>query len=77
MFAPPISRIQTKAAASATHKAARLRSTLAARQFAGGAVERADMPQRGIGNRTPSGVGWDFNKIPIRPPYQQCEPTAP
>jgi hypothetical protein len=51
MFAPPISKTQTKAAANSTNKLPPQRSTLVARPFGSGAVEQADMLQRRIGNQ--------------------------
>ena len=74
MFAPPIARAQTRAAASSVHKAAQQRSEPAPgwwnelggprEKTAGLAVERMRVP-----NRAPGPAGsWDFGKIPIFPP---------
>jgi outer membrane protein OmpA-like peptidoglycan-associated protein len=74
MFAPPIAKAQTRAAASSVHKAAQQRSEPAPcwwnelggprEKTAGLAVERMRLP-----NQAPRPTGsWDFAKIPIVPP---------
>jgi outer membrane protein OmpA-like peptidoglycan-associated protein len=74
MFAPPIAKAQTRAAASSVHNAAQQRSKPApcgwnelggpGEKTAGLAVERMGLP-----NRAPGCAGsWDFGKIPISPP---------
>jgi hypothetical protein len=50
MFAPPVAKAQTRAAESPTSKLPQ-RSTVVARPFGGGAVERAHTLQRAIGNQ--------------------------
>src|ERR1700680_2970797 len=51
MFAPKVAKPQTKAAADSTNKLAPQRSVFATRPFGSGAVERAQMLQRSIGNQ--------------------------
>jgi hypothetical protein len=51
MFAPPVAKVQTKAAASPTNRLAPQRSTLVPRRFGDGAVEQVHVLQRSIGNQ--------------------------
>lgn len=62
MFAPPVIKAQTKAAASPSSKLASQRSTPAVRPFGGHAVERTHMRAAAVG---PS---WDLTKVPLFPP---------
>jgi Domain of unknown function (DUF4157) len=73
MFAPPVAKTQTKAAASLTGKLAPKRSTIVARPVGGSAVGQMDILQRRIGNqatlrllaqRAPSQAGDQPNDAP-------------
>lgn len=66
MFAPKVTKPQTKAGASPTNKLAPQRSMLVARPFGGGGVEQADR-ENATAQVTTRGVAWDFSKISVFP----------
>src|SRR5215471_12795860 len=82
MFAPKVARAQTKASTSSINGLGRQRSTLIARPFGGGAVEKARMLQRSIGNQAtlrllPQRAWGTAGKQIGSDPEQKADPANP
>ena len=86
MFAPPVAKAQTKTAPSSANKLPARRwalgapperaGTLAGKDPRGGYEQEAGAPENMRDGEAPSGVAWNFAKIPIYPVERANQPHA-